>query len=215
MPAPEPTVFVVDDDAAVRDALRLLARSVGLRAETFDSAQGFLLAYEPDCLGCLVLDVRMPGMSGLELQEQLAERGATIPIVFVTAHGDVPMAVQAMRAGAVDFLQKPFRDQDLIDKIQAAIARHRRLLSMAEDADAVRTRLDTLTPREREVMAMVVQGKANKVIAIDLGISKRTVEIHRARVMEKMEAQSLSHLVQMAMGTGGSPASDPSSDAGA
>jgi len=203
MPSPEPVVFIVDDDASVRDSLKLLARSVGLQAETFESGRAFLTAYDPDRWGCLVLDVRMPGMSGLELQDQLLEMGATLPIVFVTAHGDIPMAVQAMQAGAVDFIQKPFRDQELIDKVQHAIEHHRRLLQAVTDIDAIRARRDSLTPREREVMELVVQGMANKVIAIDLGISQRTVEIHRARVMEKMQAESLSQLVQMAMRAAG------------
>jgi FixJ family two-component response regulator len=192
-------VFVVDDDAAVRDSLHLLTRSVGLDAETFETAQAFLDAYTSPRWGCLVLDVRMPGISGLELQEQLVARGMTLPIVFLTAHGDIPMAVQALKAGAVDFIQKPFRDQELLDKIHEAIAVHGRLLSKLQSRHVILERLGTLTPREREVMELVVAGKANKVIALDLGISRRTVEIHRARVMEKMQAESLSELVQLVL----------------
>lgn len=195
----QPTVFVVDDDAAVRDSLSLLIRSVGLKAETFETARGFLDAYASPRWGCLVLDVRMPGMSGLELQEQMVARGMSLPIVFLSAHGDIPMAVQALKAGAVDFILKPFRDQDLLDKIHEAIAAHGRLLKKLESRDVILERLGTLTAREREVMDLIVAGKANKVIAADLQISRRTVEIHRARVMEKMQASSLSELVQLVL----------------
>jgi two-component system response regulator FixJ len=195
----QPRVFVVDDDAAVRDSLSLLIRSVGLEAEAFETAQGFLDAYAPPRWGCLVLDVRMPGISGLELQQQMAARGISLPIVFLTAHGDIPMAVQALKAGAVDFILKPFRDQDLLDKIHEAIAVHGRLLKKLQSREVILERLGTLTTREREVMDLVVAGKANKVIALDLGISRRTVEIHRGRIMEKMQAGSLSELVQFAL----------------
>ncbi len=197
MTPPEATVFVVDDDAAVRDSLDLLMRSVGLRVETYATAADFLAAYDAARLGCLVLDVRMPGMSGLELQEQLRARGATLPIVFLTAHGDVPMAVQAVKAGAMDFIQKPFRDQVLLDKVQHALEEHRRRYQANADHAEIVRRIASLSPREREVLEKVVEGKANKVIAADLGISQRTVEIHRARVMAKMQADSVSHLVQM------------------
>jgi FixJ family two-component response regulator len=194
-----PTVFVVDDDEAVRGSLRLLLKSVGLAATTLPTAQEFLAKYAPEQPGCLVLDVRMPGMSGLELQEQLNIRGAIIPVIFITGHGDIPMAVEAMQQGAFDFLQKPFRDQDLIDRIQRALAKdqaHRLELKGRSD---VRERLEALTPREREVLNLVTGGKPNKIMAADLGVSQRTVEIHRARVMEKMHASSLAHLVRMVM----------------
>jgi FixJ family two-component response regulator len=191
------TVFVVDDDDAVRTSLRLLLKSVGLPVETFGSAQEFLDAFDADRAGCLVLDIRMPGMSGLELQQKLNEMHAIVPIVFITGHGDVPMAVEAMQHGAVDFIQKPFRDQDLIDRINQALERDRENRAGLKERDAIRRRMEQLTPREREVLDLVTQGKANKVIAGDLNVSQRTVEIHRARVMEKMGASSLAHLVRM------------------
>jgi FixJ family two-component response regulator len=191
------TVFVVDDDEAVRTSLRLLLKSVGLPVETFASAQEFLDQFDPDRAGCLVLDIRMPGMSGLELQQQLRDRHSIMPIVFITGHGDVPMAVEAMQAGAVDFIQKPFRDQDLIDRINRALEKDREMRGELRERDEIRRRMSQLTPREREVLELVTQGKANKVIAGDLNVSQRTVEIHRARVMEKMGANSLAHLVRM------------------
>ena len=194
-----PTVFVVDDDDAVRNSLRLLIKSVGLPVVLYASAQEFLAAYHDGDPGCLVLDIRMPGMSGLDLQRHLSLRGAIIPIVFVTGHGDVPMAVEAMQHGAFDFLQKPFRDQDLIDRVQRAFesdSENRRALG---ERERIRERLESLTAREREVLALVTSGKANKVIATDLDVSPRTVEIHRARVMEKMQAPSLAALVRMTL----------------
>jgi RNA polymerase sigma factor (sigma-70 family) len=194
-----PTVFVVDDDPGVGDAIRLLLRSVGLQSETFLSAKDFLNSYEPERPGCLVLDVRMPGMSGLELQAHLREMGSTLPIIFVTAHGDVPMAVDAVKAGALDFVQKPFRDQELLDKIQDALEVDARARADREDLDEITSRIDSLTPRETEVMDLVVAGKPNKNIARALGISQRTVEIHRSRVMEKMQVRSVSKLVQLVM----------------
>lgn len=194
-----PTVFVVDDDPGVGDAIRLLLRSVGLRSETFLSAKEFLNAYEPGRPGCLVLDVRMPGMSGLELQGHLREMSSTLPIIFVTAHGDVPMAVDAVKAGALDFVQKPFRDQELLDKIQDALEVDARARAEREDLAEITSRIDSLTPREAEVMDLVVAGKPNKNIARALGISQRTVEIHRSRVMEKMQVRSVSKLVQLVM----------------
>jgi two-component system, LuxR family, response regulator FixJ len=197
-----PTIFIVDDDAAVRDALKLLLRSVGQAVETFGSAQEFLDAYAEDRPGCLVLDIRMPGMSGLELQQKLNERHSIIPIIFITGHGDVPMAVEAMQAGAVDFIQKPFRDQDLIDRINQALEKDGSNRAALGERNDIRRRLETLTPREREVLDLVVHGKANKVIAGDLKLSQRTVEIHRARVMEKMQASSLAHLVRMVLEVG-------------
>jgi two-component system response regulator FixJ len=193
------TIFVVDDDAAVRDALKLLLRSIGHAVETFASAQEFLDAYREDRPGCLVLDIRMPGMSGLELQQKLNERHSILPIIFITGHGDVPMAVEAMQAGAMDFIQKPFRDQDLIDRINQGLERDAHNRAALGERNEIRKRLDTLTPREREVLDLVVHGKANKVIAGDLKLSQRTVEIHRARVMEKMHASSLAHLVRMVL----------------
>jgi len=197
-----PTVFVVDDDAAVRDALKFLLRSVGHAAEAFASATDFLDAYRDDRPGCLVLDIRMPGMSGLELQEQLVQRRSILPIIFITGHGDVPMAVEAMQAGAMDFIQKPFRDQDLLDRINQALEKDVKNREALGELNLIRERLASLTPREREVMDMVVHGKANKVIAGDLSLSQRTVEIHRARVMEKMQASSLAHLVRMVLEVG-------------
>ena len=194
-----PIVFIVDDDEAVRNSLRLLVKSVGLTAAALDSAQEFLASYDPLQPGCLVLDVRMPGMSGLELQQQLNLRGAVIPVIFITGHGDVPMAVEAMQQGAFDFLQKPFRDQDLMDRIQRALEKDRANRAELGECSLIRQHHETLTPREREVLALVTSGKANKVMAADLGLSQRTIEIHRARVMEKMGASSLAHLVRMVL----------------
>ena len=198
----EPTVFVVDDDPGVGDSISLLLRSVGLPAKIFLSANEFLEEYDPEKPGCLVLDVRMPGMSGLDLQIRLQEMESILPIIFVTAHGDVPMAVNAVKAGAVDFIQKPFRDQELLDKIQEALEVDARIRAERTNLAKIRSRLESLTPRETEVMGLVVAGKPNKNIARALGISQRTVEIHRARVMEKMKVRSLSMLVQMVMKTG-------------
>lgn len=191
------TVFVVDDDDAVRSSLRLLLKSVGLPTVTFASAAEFLDAWRADQPGCLVLDVRMPGMSGMELQAELNARGAIIPVVFISGHGDIPMAVEAIQHGAFDFLQKPFRDQELIDRVQKALATDAENRSHLAELDALRERHESLTPREQEVLKLVTQGKANKVMAGDLGVSQRTVEIHRARVMEKMGAKSLAQLVRM------------------
>ncbi len=193
------TVFIVDDDDAVRSSLRLLLKSVGLQATAFPSARDYLAAWDPDQPGCLVLDVRMPGMSGLELQEELNRRGAIVPVIFITGHGDIPMAVEAMQHGAFDFLQKPFRDQDLIDRIQKATERDAANRLQLREKELIRARFESLTPREREVLTLVTSGKANKVMAGDLGVSQRTVEIHRARVMEKMHAASLAQLVRMVM----------------
>jgi FixJ family two-component response regulator len=194
-----PIVFIVDDDAAVRNSLRLLIKSVGLTPTVLESAREFLEKYDPMCPGCLVLDVRMPEMSGLELQEQLNRQGAVIPVIFVTGHGDVPMAVEAMQTGAFDFLQKPFRDQDLIDRIRRALEKDRANRAALDERSLIRERLESLTPREREVLDMMSSGKPNKVMAADLGVSQRTVEIHRARVMEKMGAASLAQLVRMVL----------------
>jgi RNA polymerase sigma factor (sigma-70 family) len=202
MKSMQPTIFVVDDDEGVRNSLRFLLKSVGLSAVTLASATEFLNTYQPDQPGCLVLDVRMPAMSGLELQQQLNLRGAIIPVIFITGHGDIPMAVEAMQHGAFDFLQKPFRDQDLIDRIQRALAADEKNRAALKERDRVRARLDSLTPREREVLDLMMRGKPNKVMAAELGLSQRTVEIHRARVMEKTDASSLAQLVRMVMDAG-------------
>jgi two-component system response regulator FixJ len=194
-----PTVYVVDDDDAVRNSLKLLLKSAGLTAETAASAPEFLKAYDPALPGCLVLDVRMPGMSGLEMQHELNVRGAMIPVIFITGHGDIPMAVEAMQHGAFDFLQKPFRDSDLLDRVSRALARDAESRARIRHTDRIRERLASLSPREREVLDLVTRGKANKMVAGDLGVSQRTVEIHRAHVMQKMEAGSLAELVRMMM----------------
>jgi two-component system, LuxR family, response regulator FixJ len=199
MREPAPTVYIVDDDSGVRSSIRVLMKSVGLPAMPFPSAKEFLAAYHPNSAGCLVLDIRMPGMSGLELQEALNERGAVIPVIFITGHGDVPMAVEAMRHGAFDFLQKPFRDQDLIDRIQQAMAQDAQTRQSLQEHSRIRARIALLTPREKEVLELLTSGKANKMMAQDLGLSQRTVEIHRAHMMEKMEAKSVAQLVRMVM----------------
>ena len=194
-----PCVYIVDDDEAVRSSLRFLIRSMGLLAQVSDSAVEFLKSYDPRQPGCLLLDVRMPGMSGLDLQQELNRRGATIPVIFITGHGDVPMAVAAMQHGAFDFLQKPFRDQDLLDRVQRAMARDTESRGRLAARTETTARLATLTPREAEVMQLVTSGKANKVVGAELGVSQRTVEIHRAHVMEKMRAGSLAELVRMVL----------------
>ncbi len=194
-----PTVFVVDDDPAIRIAMQALMESVHLQHEIFGSADEFLEQYSDDRGGCLVLDIRMPGLGGLELQELLVQRRNTLPIIFITGHGDVPMAVEAMQKGAVDFIQKPFRDQDLLDRIHDALKADRERRVERQQRSEVVERVARLTNREHEVFDLVVTGKANKVIAYELGVSQRTVEIHRARVMEKMEARSLADLVKLHM----------------
>ncbi len=199
------TVFVVDDDDAVRNSLRLLLKSAGLQAEIFGSAPEFLAKYEAAQPGCVLLDVRMPGMSGLEMQHELNLRGATIPVIFITGHGDIPMAVEAMQHGAFDFLQKPFRDQELLDRVQRGLTRDAENRARLRHTDRIRERLASLSPREREVLELVTQGKANKMVAGDLGVSQRTVEIHRAHVMQKMEAGSLAELVRMMMAVARQP----------
>jgi FixJ family two-component response regulator len=191
-------VYIVDDDRAVRDSLSLLLNSVGISNQTFDSATDFLAAFEPNRIACLVADIRMPVMSGLEMQNELNARKAAIPVIFITGHGDVPMAVNAMKDGATDFLTKPFRDQELLDRVTAALSGAEAAFESQRQLRQVRKRFDSLTPRETEVMALVVKGAANKVIAMDLGVSQRTVELHRARVMQKMSVRSLAELVRLA-----------------
>lgn len=192
-----PTVFVVDDDDAVRDALVFLFKSVGLPVEAYPSAGELLARLDNQRGGCLLLDIRMPGMSGLELQNLLNERKCILPVIFITGHGDVPMAVEAIKKGAFDFLQKPFRDQELLDRIHKAMEQDRRNRSALHARESISARLEKLTPRERQVMNLAVQGKPNKLIAKELGLSPRTVELHRAHVMEKMETHSVCVLVQM------------------
>jgi len=195
----EPTVFIVDDDLAVARSLRWLIESVQLKVETFASAQAFLNGYDAAKPGCLVLDVRMPGMSGIELQERLTAQRIRVPIIFITGHGDVQMAVRAVQAGAFDFIEKPFNDQDLLDRMQRAIS----FDAERRERDSLRAQLSalvaSLTPREREVMDLVVAGMSNKAVANTLGLSAKTVEVHRAKVMEKMNARSVSDLVRMSM----------------
>jgi FixJ family two-component response regulator len=191
-------VFVVDDDAPMRESLRNLIRSVGLRVELFSSAQEFLQSNRPEMPSCLVLDVRLPGLSGLDLQRQTNEAGMEIPIIFITGYGDIPMTVGAMKAGAVEFLSKPFRDQDLLDAIQLALERDRKARDQRASLEELRKRFALLTPREREVMARVVAGRLNKQVGAQLGMSETTVKIHRHQVMEKMGAGSLPELVRMA-----------------
>lgn len=191
-------VFVVDDDAGVRDATRGLLASIGLEVQTFKSASEFLGSKRPEVPACLVLDVRLPGLSGLDLQRELAESGTPIPIVFITGHGDIPMSVQAMKGGAVEFLTKPFRDQQFLDAVQLAIARDRVERKQRAEVAEIRRRYESLTPREREVMARVVAGRLNKQIASELGTSEITVKVHRAQVMRKMRVDSLAALVQLA-----------------
>ena len=196
------TVFVVDDDQAMRNSLKWLIESVGMPVESFASADEFLAAYQLGRSGCLVLDVRMPGMSGLDLQEYLVEHNIQIPVVIITGHGDVPMAVRAMKSGAIDFIEKPFNDEVLLDAIRRAIAHEEQQRSHYSENLRVQERLAHLTPREREVMEMVTEGRSNKEIASSLGVSAKTIEAHRARVMEKMQAGSLAELVRMALASG-------------
>lgn len=198
MKEPDPIVFVIDDDRMIREGLQSLIRSVGLRVETFASAQDFLIAKRQDAPACLVLDVRMPGLSGLDLQLKLNDANVHIPIIFFTGHGDIPMSVRAMKEGAHEFLTKPVRGQDLLDAVQKAIASDRVLRKERAEVSEIRTRFDSLTPREKEVLDFVVAGLLNKQIADEMGTSELTVKTHRAHVMEKTHADSLAHLVRMA-----------------
>lgn len=196
-----PAVHIVDDDQAIRHAMEMLLRSVDMPHNIFASSAEFLAHYSKACRGCLVLDIRMPGMGGLELQKKLGESGSTLPIIFITGFGDVPMAVEAIQKGALDFIEKPFRDQELLERIDKAMQTDAEQRGHQEELAETRERLSRLTPREREVLDLVVTGKANKIIAHELGVSQRTVEIHRARVMEKMAARSLAELVRMHLDT--------------
>jgi len=195
----QPIVFVVDDDQAMRNSLKWLIESVGMKVETYTSADEFIRNYYPGRAGCLLLDVRMPGMSGLELQEHFVKHQITIPIIIITGHGDVPMAVRAMKSGAVDFIEKPFNDELLLESIRNALNLDVEQRAAQAERAEIATRLANLTPREHEVMEMVTDGKSNKEIALTLGVSAKTVEAHRSRVMEKMQADSLADLVKMAV----------------
>jgi RNA polymerase sigma factor (sigma-70 family) len=192
-----PVVFVVDDDPSIRSSLKFLLSSVGLQVESFESAESFLQRKPPDAPSCLVLDVRLRGLSGLDFQRELAARNIRIPIVFVTGHGDIPMSVRAMKAGAIEFLTKPYRDQDLLDAVRIALERDRTRREQEKVLTDLRQRFESLTPREQEVISMVVSGMLNKQIAGELGTAENTVKVHRSRAMEKMNAQSVAELVKM------------------
>jgi len=192
-----PVVFVVDDDPSVRSSLKFLISSVGLQVESFDSADALLQRELPDAPSCLVLDVRLRGLSGLDFQRELAARNCHMPIIFITGHGDIPMSVRAMKAGAIEFLTKPFRDQDLLDAVRIALAKDRERCERKKEVSDLKERFNSLTPREQEVISMVVSGMLNKQIADQLGTAENTVKVHRSRAMEKMHAQSVAELVKM------------------
>ncbi|WP_224361233.1 response regulator transcription factor [Hyalangium versicolor] len=194
----EAVIHIVDDDSSLRTALQTLLRSVGMKARAYDSVRSFLDAERGNAPGCLLLDVRLPGTSGLDFQGQLHSLGIDLPVIMMTGHGDIPMSVRAMKAGAVDFLPKPFREQDLLDAVALAVEKHRSLRSEREDLESLRKRFDSLSPREQQVMALVTLGRLNKQVAADLELSEITIKIHRGSAMRKMEAESLADLVRMA-----------------
>ena len=194
----EPTIFVIDDDPSVRQSLESLIKSVGWRGRTYGSAQEFLGSGHLDAPGCIVLDVRLPGLSGLDLQQALLRAKSHLPVIFITGHGDIPMSVQAMKAGAVEFLPKPFREQDLLDALKLALDRDRTTRQQRAELAALRTRYDSVTPREQQVMGLLVTGLLNKEIAATLGVSEVTIKVHRSQIMQKMQADSLANLVRMA-----------------
>jgi RNA polymerase sigma factor (sigma-70 family) len=208
-----PIVFVVDDDPSVRRAIKRLITSVGLHVELLATAQEFLLSKRPEAPSCLILDIRLPGMSGLDFQRRLAQAGVDIPIIFITAHGDIPMTVRAMKAGAVEFFTKPFRDQDLLDAVQTALERDRARREREAEIAVLQERFNSLSPREQEVITMVVSGMLNKQIASGIGITENTVKAHRSRAMEKMQAQSLADLVKMVEKLQNPPTQAPSTKA--
>ncbi len=198
------TVYIVDDEEPVADSIAMLLKSVGLNTRTFADARDFLKQYQPEMSGCLLLDVRMPKMGGLELQDELNRQRCALPVIFITGHGDVPMAVEAMRAGAMDFLQKPFNDDELIRRVQRALEEESQQRAVLRQREEIERRWEDLTEREREVAQRIADGQANKVVAIELGISERTVELHRARILQKMGVRSLAQLVRMILTLKGS-----------
>jgi len=196
-------VFIVDDDEAIRDAMKMLLEVIDLSTRCFSAAAECLAFFDGSQRGCLVLDIRMPGISGLELQTTLSAMNATIPIIFITGHGDIPMAVEAMRKGALDFMRKPIREQDFIDRVQQALTQEKKINSRQVDMAHIRQLIATLTPKEYDIFSFVADGKANKVIALNLGVSERTVEVHRAQVMKKLQVRTLAQLVRMKINSEG------------